>query len=298
MTPKPFWPVTGGSYILMNAEGKGALALVDIDIYPSLDCRELHLELNQQWTFIDTGHGYAIQCCQASKDGRPFYLAITGGFEQHKTQIVPSTIPLSFYVSVVDGGIIMTWPESSYVIELGDRRYGPNAGKVRLGKLADASRPLPNALWHFSCCGGPRFSAPTATGRSEPALGTPASNADSHVRVMNSAHHFLTDTSGQMALQLDRISGKGIKLRAISQDWAQQWRFVPSGAGYTIETRLASRFNSPQAGSSGGNSNNETDGSLYLTIDGPAQPGATVVATRFPVSWRVERGGADSNTLR
>ena len=76
-----------------------------------------------------------------------------------------------------------------------------------------------------------------------------------------------------------------------------QWRFVPSGAGYTIETRLASRFHPSQAGA-GGNSNSESDGPLYLTVDGPVQPGATVIATRFPVSWRIDRGGVDSSTLR
>ncbi|KAI0323617.1 hypothetical protein GY45DRAFT_565315 [Cubamyces sp. BRFM 1775] len=97
-----------------------------------------------------------------------------------------------------------------------------------------------------------------------------------------------------MALQLDRISGKLVEIRAISQDWAQQWRFAPSGAGYTIETRLASQSHPPQAGA-GSNSNSESDGHLYLTVDGHAQPGATVVATRFPVISRVECGGADAD---
>ena len=48
MTSKPFWPVTGGNYVLLNAEGKNALTLVDIDGEPTLDCCELRLELNQQ----------------------------------------------------------------------------------------------------------------------------------------------------------------------------------------------------------------------------------------------------------
>ncbi|KAH9884504.1 hypothetical protein C8Q73DRAFT_796213 [Cubamyces lactineus] len=321
MTSKPFWPVPGGSYVLMHAEGKNALTLVDIDGEPTLDCRELRLEPNQQWTFIDTGHGFAIQCCQTSKDNRRFYLAITGGLEQHKTQIVPSTTPLSFYITVVDGGITIAWPESQFVIELGDRRYGPNAGKVRLGKLANGLQPHPGALWHFSCCGGPRLSAPTETRQTE--LRPEASSAsialrppanDSHTTTnTDTEFHVLTDGSGEMALQLDRISGKLIKLRARNQDWAQQmrthsltqhpclpmhnhlllgsWRFVPSGAGYIIETRIAARFPA-QAGDNG------DDGPLYLTVDGPAQPGAIVVASRFPVSWRVQRSETNKDALR
>ncbi|KAI0653094.1 hypothetical protein C8Q70DRAFT_653810 [Cubamyces menziesii] len=286
MTSKPFWPVTGGNYVLLNAEGKNALTLVDIDGEPTLDCRELRLELNQQWTFIDTGHGSAIQSCQRSKDDRRFYLAISGGLEQHKTQIVPSPTPLSFYISVVDGGITIAWPESKYVVELGERRYGPNAGKIRLGKLANGPQPHPSALWHFSCCGGPGLSAPSTEARRTEGRPEAAPANDS-----TTALHVLTDTSGKMALQLDRISGKLIKLRNISQDWAQQWRFVPSGAGYTIETRLAASLPA-QAGDDSG------DRPLYLTVDGPAQPGATVVATRFPTSWRVERNGTNKDALR
>ena len=64
---------------------------------------------------------------------------------------------------------------------------------------------------------------------------------------------------------------------------------MPSGAGYIIETRLAASLPA-QAG--------DNSGPLYLSVDGPAQPGATVVATRFPTSWRVERNGTNKDALR
>lgn len=59
---------------------------------------------HQQWEFINTGDGWAIQSCHRGEDGRPLYLSVKGHLGENG-EVVHSTVPMSWYIRLVDGAL-------------------------------------------------------------------------------------------------------------------------------------------------------------------------------------------------
>lgn len=57
-----------------------------------------------------------------------------------------------------------------------------------------------------------------------------------------------------------------------------QWTFIPSGAGFAMQSGTVTGDGQP----------------LYLTIEGPAVAAAAIVVKPYPVSWDVRRWETDA----
>ncbi|KAI0668212.1 hypothetical protein C8Q78DRAFT_956535, partial [Trametes maxima] len=130
------------TFALLNAKGGTALD----------DCHEtevrgypFHGRENQQWKFINTGNGWAIQSCR-TKEGGPVYLSLKKTLSQY-AHLAMSPRPVSWYVWHVKGGLRIGWPSTDYVVELGNQGSSEAGTQVIIAHL----RPDDLAqVWHFS----------------------------------------------------------------------------------------------------------------------------------------------------
>ncbi|KAI0653080.1 hypothetical protein C8Q70DRAFT_653113 [Cubamyces menziesii] len=266
----------GNKYMLVNSLYGTAITLVDEDGAPTLAVEELHYGDNQLWEFVETGQptGRAIKCCKRPGNGKPLYLGVKGKLKS-ETSIVPSAVALTWSIKLFDGhGLYISWPESVFSIGVeGSWVSGEEIYKVSIEKSAnsrDGKLPSRSSLWHFSSIG---LADPLPQGCPEPAK---RSNDNLIAQtggqcLPNTAIHTLTNAQHKTALELHQPSSL-VKCGPADGGAKQQWRFIPLGAGYIIESRTKSPNGEP----------------LYLVVDGHAQPGAQVIVSRYPASWRVE----------
>ncbi|KAI0824431.1 hypothetical protein BC628DRAFT_1379556 [Trametes gibbosa] len=259
--------ISGGTYILLNAKGGTAL---DMTSSLKVEGHHLHSKSNQRWRFINTGDGWAIQNCQLSKDGQSVYLSANGGPLKEGKPLVGSTISMSWYVYLVDGALRITWPRTDYVMDLSDWGNSAPGTHVQLMRL---KKEQPCQLWYFSRCGTIDTLAPTTTLM---ALTPPPLEIlhKERSQFQNApVLHVLLHMHDEMALELDRTCTTSIRHRPSHKEQSQQWRLLPCADGETIQACRESLDGQP----------------LYLTVRGLAQRGACVVASPYPVTWRVER---------
>ncbi|KAH9850991.1 hypothetical protein C2E23DRAFT_887017 [Lenzites betulinus] len=233
-----------GTYVLLNAKGGTAL---DMTSKRHVEGHDLHSELNQRWKFINTGNGWAIRNGRDSNDGEPLYLSIKGQLKEG-TEIVGSTVPISWYVYSVDGALRITWPNTDYVFDLRDWGDSAPGTKVQLVRLKPGE---PCQLWYFS-----RIVEPDQLDGTAP-----------------SASFAILHMNGKIALELENTGRRRVKHGILHKQESQQWRMTPSADGEVIQACRKSLNGKP----------------LYLTVQGPAQQDACIVASPYPVSWRVER---------
>ncbi|KAI0643368.1 hypothetical protein C8Q79DRAFT_174462 [Trametes meyenii] len=133
----------GATFVLLNA--KGGTALDDCD---SKEVRghSFHGKPNQQWKFINTGNEWAIQSCRMAKEGGPVYLSLKNTLSQN-AHLAMSPRPLSWYVWRVEGGLRIGWPNTSYVVELGNQGSSEAGTQVIIAHLKVND---PVQVWHFS----------------------------------------------------------------------------------------------------------------------------------------------------
>ncbi|KAI0661011.1 hypothetical protein C8Q70DRAFT_758999 [Cubamyces menziesii] len=253
-------------YVLVNRGSGTALTLVDVDGVPALAMKELQYENNQMWHFVKTTQGHAIQCFQRARDGKAMYVGTTGRIGQN-TPIVACATPLSWVVILYQGqGLYIMWPESEFCMDLAWMN-GQVTGNITIGLRGNQKgQPFDNALWCYSCIGEPAGDLPVP-GREKNDGHAPQGGAN----FPNTAIHILTNTQHKTILEVERSTSL-VKCCPRQQGAYQQWRFIPLGAGYIIE-------------SCGKSPNGEP---LYLAVDGHATPGGSVIVSRYPASWRVE----------
>ncbi|KAI0335438.1 hypothetical protein GY45DRAFT_1358293 [Cubamyces sp. BRFM 1775] len=193
-----------------------------------------------QWQFVKTAQGYAIQCFKRAQDA--------------------------------NRGLYIAWPESEFNIELAWENSGAT-DKIALGLRGNQKGiPFDPALWCYSCVGSPAGDLPEpASGERQKSMSRTAQRGG-HT-FPNTTVHLLTHQA-KTVLEADRTSSL-VRNRPVQQGVLvenQQWRFIPLGAGYIIESCSKSPSGEP----------------LYLAVDGHARSGASVVVSRYPASWRVE----------
>ncbi|KAI0354444.1 hypothetical protein OH77DRAFT_1426021 [Trametes cingulata] len=152
ITPDPMlsscdpW-LSKGTYVLLNARGGTAL-----DVTGNMDIQghEFHGGVNQQWRFIPTGRGWAIQSGRNGKDGKPLYLSFKSRLREQAV-LTASKVPLSWCVWDVDGALRITWPGADYVAELSGWGCDEPGAHVQLMRLKEGEL---RQLWYFSRCSG------------------------------------------------------------------------------------------------------------------------------------------------
>ncbi|KAH9889821.1 hypothetical protein C8Q73DRAFT_141057 [Cubamyces lactineus] len=245
-------------YVLANRESGTALTLADMDGMPALTVKDLQYGDNQMWQFVKTAQGYAIQCFQRPRDGRPIYVGVSGRISLH-APIMACAAPLSWTVILYqDRGLYISWPESEFDMELAWTN-GQCTDKIALGfRRNEKGIPFDTALWCYSCIG--------SSGEVLPVPGKQANNSHAAQRggdgFPNAAIHTLTNAGGKMALEVDWANSL-VRRRPGQQGPNQQWRFLPLGAGIIIESCRKSPDGKP----------------LYLAVDGHAKPGASVIVS-------------------
>ncbi|KAH9884495.1 hypothetical protein C8Q73DRAFT_719344 [Cubamyces lactineus] len=270
----------GSKYTLVNSFHGTALTLVDKDGAPTLTVEELQYGDDQLWEFVETRQrgGRAIRCCKRSQDGKPFYLGVQGKLH-YGASIVLSAVPLTWSVTLYDGhGLYISWPQSGFHMAVTySRTNGQEIYKVVIDTQMTAdthNRKLPSgsSLWCYSSIGLADDPLPPSRDPPEPANGSRDPDAAQRGDCLpNTAIHILTNAQYKTALELDHLSSL-VKCRPTDGGTKQQWRFIPLGAGYIIESCTKSPNGEP----------------LYLVVDGHARPGTQVIVSRYPASWRVE----------
>ncbi|KAI0631440.1 hypothetical protein C8Q77DRAFT_1061072 [Trametes polyzona] len=250
-----------GSYILMNV--KGGIALDLAGKRTRLEGHLLHGEANQRWMFMNTGRGWAIRSSQMSHPERSVYLSVKR--LQENEPVVPSTVPISWFVYLVNGALRIHWPHTDYVIELGGCGDSTPGTRIQLTLLKERE---PCQLWYFTRYGDFSLRRLFTPNPVEPVIAPEATRELPVYRVLVHTHE-------DVALELDSTSRKRIKHRPLHKQPSQQWRVLPSGDG---QTDVIQAFR-----------DSLDDQPLYLTVQAPAQPGSRVVASPYPVGWKVER---------
>ncbi|KAM5545468.1 hypothetical protein V8D89_000506 [Ganoderma adspersum] len=221
----------------------------------------LHGGPNQQWEFIRYGLGSVIRCIWTAADGPALYLTVECGWVRDRAPVVTSLHPVAWNVEQTERGIIISWPNSNYVFDLGDKAAGTPVLLRPLvpDELSQVWRPeekgrapacgLPDVAAVPSPCGGMNGLAP----------GT-------YYVLLNGRAHTAMDLNGA-----DNTSLTGYPMHGGTN---QQWEFTPCGQGYIIHCV-----------------NLSADGhGLYLALDcGGLRDYAPVVASTYPVSWTVEQ---------
>ncbi|EIW52634.1 uncharacterized protein TRAVEDRAFT_53075 [Trametes versicolor FP-101664 SS1] len=248
-----------GTYALLNARGGTALDLACLE---RLEGHLVHYRANQQWKFVSTGLGWAIESCCKSKKGESLYLSIAGGRLAEQTRGKASTIPTSWDVALIGDVLRISWPKTNYVVELSGWGNSHPGTPIQIMRLKQGEQCQ---LWHFTRCGILAASSdhaedvnrtgPRPTGPPPPTL------------------HVLTNVDEDAALELENASRRWVKHGPTHKEPSQQWKFVRIGDEEVIQACRASLNNEP----------------LYLTVQGRAEPSAHIVASPYPVGWHVER---------
>ena len=135
----------GTAYVILNASG-GSVMAMDLSgtDNASLLGYPMHGGPNQQWDFIPSGLGYIIRCLRPSKGESALYLTINCAGVREGASVVVSGYPVAWNVEETEGGIMyvyfdfwfswctrlitdsrrISWPNSKYVFELGDKAAG------------------------------------------------------------------------------------------------------------------------------------------------------------------------------
>ncbi|KAH9850992.1 hypothetical protein C2E23DRAFT_270455 [Lenzites betulinus] len=238
-----------------------------------------HFGQNQLWKFIKTDNrGWYIQSCQTSNEGRTLYLSVANELPKNGTGVVASLFPTSWDVNVIDGALSITLSHTILALNL-DGGNPKEYTKVELWSIRDGIQA--KQLWYSARCDSDFRYAHDPT---ESDVKTLSQRQDP-----KSGAYVLEHAEGSMVLELDSASRKRVisSTKHARPTLGQQWRFIRDTSidGEVVQACWKSLDDEP----------------LYLTVRGLAQNGARVVASPYPVSWRIERHPSKdgkSNTVR
>ncbi|KAH9886257.1 hypothetical protein C8Q73DRAFT_795434 [Cubamyces lactineus] len=274
-TPTPF---AGGTYTLFNDHhGKALTAVKDAVEVVGEPYAEDKL-LVQQWEFIPFSGGFVIRLPLLAKRDGPAFLTFEGKLSDG--QIVKlGTHPMVWNVSCKredNGSEIVRLCTSRFHVDL-DYHAGRKVQLIHYkqgekcqrwyARRCDFTTGLRRSLLNSHVVGGLDLEREGAVARNRVAPGP--------------GPHILLNGAAGRALDVSAQGRRAIKCWSMHKERNQQWEFIPIGdtTDYAIRSGIEAFDGRP----------------LYLTVEAPAKERAAVVASPYPVPWRVEWSKMDAS---
>ncbi|KAI0325190.1 hypothetical protein GY45DRAFT_1330601 [Cubamyces sp. BRFM 1775] len=272
-TPTPF---AGGTYILFNVHHGTALTASNDAAVVGEPYAEAKLPF-QQWEFIPFSSGFVIRPLSHASKGGPAYLAFEGTLrDSQATKLEAQPMVWNVTCKIDD-------TTSSEVIRISTQGFHVDLDwhKGRVVQLIHYKTAENCQRWYTRRCG---FTAclrrslvdPHLVGRSDP------EQNDAVVRIHvapGPGPHVLLNSEAGTALDVSAVGRRAIKCCAMHKERNQQWELIPIGdtTNHAIRSGIEAFDGRP----------------LYLTVEAPTRESATVVASPYPVPWRIERNRMD-----
>ncbi|OJT10752.1 hypothetical protein TRAPUB_12735, partial [Trametes pubescens] len=237
----------------------------------------------QQWEFIPAEDGFIVRCSGRAEDSNRVYLNFEGDLRAGEP-LRASSYPMVWHVTRDRGSdMIRLLFSNKFCVDLDNSRQS----KIQLWSFRS---DLQSELWYPSRRNLESFLQESAVdARDESWLGdTTTNDAQPHsaspgAPVPGALVLVNVKSDTVLSLACSTNLGKPIECKCYSkadthkQHFNQLWTFVPSGAGFAVQSGMMT-----------------ADGqALYLTIEGPAAANAAIVVKPYPTSWEVRRYETD-----
>ncbi|KAI0655824.1 hypothetical protein C8Q70DRAFT_935960 [Cubamyces menziesii] len=268
-TPTPF---AGGTYVLFNVYHGTVLTASDGTAVVGEPYAEAKLPF-QLWEFIPFSGGFVIRLPPHANNGGPAYLTFEGKVTDEQVTKLGAQ-PMVWNVTCeIDN-------TSTEVVRIAMQGHHVDLDFVKGSKVQLYHyKPGENCQRWYAHRRGFSIGLRRSLVNSYIASRPETEQNDHDVGVRNRVApepgpHVLLNGEAGTALDVSAAHRRDVKCWAVHKDRNQQWELVPIGdtTNYAIRSGVKALDGRP----------------LYLTVEAPAKVGAVVVATPYPVPWRVE----------
>ncbi|KAI8972413.1 hypothetical protein BD414DRAFT_500232 [Trametes punicea] len=285
-------PLHPGIYQLLNAHSGKALSVdpsnkIDVIGLP-LDGRDY-----QRWEFVPAAGGFLVRSMASARDGTPLYLnlKLLHDGEPLKTGLQPMVWSAVFCrEDSFDGWIRLSfasrfhadwdcigkhkvWPSSLDIEQL-------TCGNLIQVQLIHYKDKELCQLWYPHRCDliptSIINSADQERSDRHNSGGSPSRDVTVDLGQQNTPGagvHLLQNLKSGTVLHLARRDRRRLECYPLHAELNQQWEFISIGEGYAIKCGRTAFDGQP----------------LYLTVEAPAHDSSAIVASLYPVPWKIER---------